>query len=327
MNRDEENAVIPSPAASGLDMLKNRIRRNLRVWRKRLGRQQISCYRLYDADLHEYNAAVDFYEGRWLVVSEYAPPKTIEAETAKRRLDELLDALAEVLAIDAANIVLKRRAQQKGKNQYQRLQSSGERQVIGESGLSFYVNFRDYLDSGIFLDHRLIRQMIRDQARDKDFLNLFAYTGTASVYAAAGGARSTTTLDASNTYLAWARDNMALNDFIGPQHRFVRDNCLNWLHFCRQSYDLIFLDPPTFSNSKTYGSVFDVQADHPGLIRSVMKLLRDGGRLVFSNNLRSFRIDEALGSEFSVKDISRSTIPFDFERNAKIHHCFLIEHR
>ncbi len=307
-------------------MFKNRIRRNLRVWRRRRQRQGVDCYRLYDADLHEYNAAVDFYENKYLVVSEYAPPRTIEPETAERRLREMLSALSELLDVDAQNIYLKQRSRKKGKSQYNRLESSKERHVIREGGLSFYVNFRDYLDSGIFLDHRLTRQIIREKAEGADFLNLFAYTGTASVYAAAGGARSTTTVDASNSYLDWARDNMKLNGFDGPVHRFVRDNCLHWISFCRRGFDLIFLDPPTFSNSKTYGTAFRVQEDHPALIRSVMNLLNPGGLLIFSNNLHSFRMDESVIIDFRVRDITRQTIPFDFERNPRIHHCFLIEH-
>lgn len=325
---NEEETVLSAPSAvSGIEMFKNRIRRNLRVWRRRRLKQGVSCYRLYDADLHEYNAAVDLYEEKDLVVSEYAPPKTIEPEKAQRRLQEMLGALSELLEIDSNHIFLKQRARQKGNNQYQRLEISGERQVVREGGLSFYVNFRDYLDSGIFLDHRLTRQMIRERARGIDFLNLFAYTGTATVYAAAGGAASTTTVDASNGYLDWARDNMKLNGFEGPAHRFVRDNCLNWIRFCRRGFDLIFLDPPTFSNSKTYGTAFKVLEDHAALIRSVMKLLNPGGLLIFSNNLNSFKMDDSLTADFRVQNITRRTIPFDFERNPRIHHCFLIEHK
>jgi len=327
MTDENSSVVLPTEASvSGIEMFKNRIRRNLRVWRKRLVKQDISCYRLYDADLHEYNAAIDFYEGMWLVVSEYAAPKTIEPQKAEQRLREMLLALSELLDIEAEYIFLKQRTRQKGRNQYEPMGRSGEKRLIREGGLSFYVNFLDYLDTGIFLDHRLIRQMIREESKGKDFLNLFAYTGTASVYAAAGGARSTTSLDASNTYLDWAAKNMKQNGFDGPEHRYLRDNCLNWVNFCRQSYDLIFLDPPSFSNSKTYGTAFGVQEDHASLIRSVMKRLRPGGRLIFSNNLRTFKLEPSLSAEFMVKDISLRTIPFDFERNARIHHCFIVEH-
>jgi 23S rRNA (guanine2445-N2)-methyltransferase / 23S rRNA (guanine2069-N7)-methyltransferase len=316
-----------TPAVSGIDMFKNRIRRNLRVWRKRLAKQNITCYRLYDADLHEYNAAIDFYEGQWLVVSEYAPPKTIEPEKAEQRLRDMLLALTELLGIEAEYIFLKQRAQQKGTAQYERMDYTRQMQLVRENGLMFYVNFLDFLDTGIFLDHRLTRQLIREWAQGKDFLNLFAYTGTASVYAAAGGAKATTTLDASNTYLEWAQKNMAQNGFPGPEHRYIRDNCLNWLQFSRQSYDLIFLDPPTFSNSKTYGTAFSVLTDHAGLIRSCMKLLRPDGKLIFSNNFRSFILDEEIETAYKVKNITKQTIPFDFERNPKIHHCFIIEHK
>lgn len=323
---DQEAEGTETTIVSGIDMFKNRIRRNLRVWKKRIARQKVTCYRLYDADLHEYNAAIDFYEDQWLVVSEYAPPKTIEPEKAEKRLREMLLALTELLGIEAEYIFLKQRAQQKGKAQYNRLASTREMQLIRENGLQFYVNFFDYLDTGIFLDHRLTRQMIRESAQGKDFLNLFAYTGTASVYAAAGGARSTTTLDASNTYLEWARKNMEINGFSRSEHRYIRDNCLNWLKFSRQSYDLIFLDPPTFSNSKTYGTAFSVLTDHAGLIRSCMKLLRPEGKLIFSNNFRSFIMDEEIEAVFKVRNITKQTIPFDFERNPRIHHCFTIEH-
>lgn len=326
MNSDNStDPVVNIAAVSGIEMFKNRIRRNQRVWRKRIKKQGVSCYRLYDADLHEYNASVDFYEGRFLVVSEYAPPKTVDPDKAKRRLSEMLTALGDLLEIGPEHIFLKQRARQKGRNQYEPLGRSGEKQVVYEGGLSFYLNFVDYLDTGIFLDHRMIRQRIREEAEGKDFLNLFAYTGTATVYAAAGKARSTTTLDASNTYLEWAKDNMKLNGLEGPTHRFVKDNCLNWVKFCRQSYDLIFLDPPSFSNSKTYATAFAVQEDHASLIRSVMKRLRPGGRLYFSNNLKTFKLDPSLESDFQVKNITRQTIPFDFERNPKVHHCFIIE--
>ena len=200
---------------------------------------------------------------------------------------------------------------------------------MGEGGLRFWVNFRDYLDTGLFLDHRLIRGMLRDWAKDGDFLNLFCYTGSATVYAAAGGARSSASVDLSNTYLDWAHANLALNGLAGPAHRLHRADCLEWLDAQAAEgprYDLVFLDPPTFSNSKRMQGVLDVQRDHVGMIRRSMSLLRRPGRLVFSTNYTRFKLDAAALAEFQVEDISAATIPKDFARNARIHRCFVVRH-
>jgi 23S rRNA (guanine2445-N2)-methyltransferase / 23S rRNA (guanine2069-N7)-methyltransferase len=199
--------------------------------------------------------------------------------------------------------------------------------VVGEGGLKFWVNFRDYLDTGLFLDHRIVRGMLRTWAKDADFLNLFCYTGSASVYAAAGGARSTTGIDLSNTYLEWARENLTLNGFGADEHQLYRADCLEWLESQEalgRRFDLIFLDPPTFSNSKRMEGVLDVQRDHVGMIRRSLKLLRPAGRLVFSTNYSRFKLDSAALPELAIEDISAATIPKDFERHARIHRCFIV---
>jgi 23S rRNA (guanine2445-N2)-methyltransferase / 23S rRNA (guanine2069-N7)-methyltransferase len=191
--------------------------------------------------------------------------------------------------------------------------------------LKFWVNFRDYLDTGLFLDHRLVRGMLRDWAHGADFLNLFCYTGSATVYAAAGGARSTVSVDLSNTYLDWARDNLLLNGFSSAGHELHRADCLTWLEEQQPAgarFDLVFLDPPTFSNSKRMEGVLDVQRDHVGMIRRSMRLLRPAGRLLFSTNYTRFKLDAAALADLSVEDITAASIPKDFERHARIHRCF-----
>jgi 23S rRNA (guanine2445-N2)-methyltransferase / 23S rRNA (guanine2069-N7)-methyltransferase len=199
--------------------------------------------------------------------------------------------------------------------------------VVREGGLKFWVNFRDYLDTGLFLDHRITRRLLREWSRALDFLNLFCYTGTATVYAAAGEARSTTSVDLSNTYLEWAGENMRLNGFAGGAHEWVRADCREWLDsqaVWGPRFDLIFLDPPTFSNSKRMDGVLDVQRDHVGMIRRSMKLLRPAGRLLFSTNYTRFKLDADALADLAVEDISARTIPKDFGRHADIHRCFVI---
>jgi 23S rRNA (guanine2445-N2)-methyltransferase / 23S rRNA (guanine2069-N7)-methyltransferase len=278
---------------------------------------------VYDADLPEYAVAVDLYDG-WAHVQEYAPPTTVDPVKARRRLREVMAVVPEVLGIPPMHAVLKVRRPQRGTDQYQKLQDQGRFLEVEEGGLRFLVNLTDYLDTGLFLDHRLTRRLIRELAPGRRFLNLFAYTGTATVYAAAGGAASTTTVDLSTTYLDWARRNLDLNGFTGPEHGFVRVDCLEWLEGGGNAYDLIFLDPPTFSNSKSMDGTLDVQRDHAGLIRAAMRRLAPAGVLIFSTNFRRFRLDQAVAEEFQVTDITRQTIPPDFARNPRIHSCFRI---
>jgi 23S rRNA (guanine2445-N2)-methyltransferase / 23S rRNA (guanine2069-N7)-methyltransferase len=277
----------------------------------------------------EYAFAIDVYgrDARHLFVQEYAPPKSVDQESARQRRREVLAVLPEVLAVPPAYVHSRVRRPQKGAEQYEKRALSAERHVVQEGGLKFWVNFRDYLDTGLFLDHRIVRGMLREWAREADFLNLFCYTGTATVYAAAGGARSSVSVDLSNTYLDWAHENLLLNGFGGEEHELHRADCLQWLEGQETwgpRFDLIFLDPPTFSNSKRMEGVLDVQRDHVGMIRRSLKLLRPAGRLVFSTNYTRFKLDSETLGDLSVEDISARTIPRDFERHARIHHCFVV---
>ncbi len=325
--------ATPTPGAgyclAGTEIFVNRLRRNLRHVGKWARRQAITCYRVYDADLPDYAIAIDLYE-RWAHVQEYAAPASIDLAKADVRLRDAVAAIPVVLGIAPDHVAVKVRRQQKRAAQYTRHAQSGRFQVVHEGGLQFWVNLWDYLDTGLFLDHRPTRGMIREIATDRRFLNLFAYTGAASVYAAAGGAAATTTVDMSAVYLDWARRNMALNGFHeGERHRFVTADCLAWLETPRRNrFDLIFLDPPTFSNSKRMGArTFDVQRDHVWLIRAAAKLLSPDGVLLFSNNFRHFTMDRASLPGLDIQDISRASIPPDFERNSRIHTCWRITAR
>ncbi len=310
-------------------MFANRLRKNWRQLGKWARREGVTCYRLYDADMPEYALAVDLYEG-WAHVQEYAPPGTVDTARAEGRLSEAMAVIPQVLGIPGGNVVLKVRRRQKGPAQYERQGTRGEFIAVGEGGLRFLVNLTDYLDTGLFLDHRLTRAMVGDLSAGRRFLNLFAYTGAVSVYAAAGGAAATTSVDMSRVYLEWARRNMALNGFAeGPAHRFVQADCLRWLEIPRpERYDLIFLDPPTFSTSKRMGArTFDVQCDHVRLIEATAGLLARGGLLLFSNNFRQFRMDREALPDLLIEDISAGTIPHDFARNPRIHTCWRINRR
>ncbi|MBN2658836.1 MAG: bifunctional 23S rRNA (guanine(2069)-N(7))-methyltransferase RlmK/23S rRNA (guanine(2445)-N(2))-methyltransferase RlmL [Spirochaetales bacterium] len=297
-------------------------KKHLAKWAKREG---ISCYRIYDADLPDYNVAIDLYEDKWALVQEYAPPGEIEQEKADGRIREIMTVLPEVLNLQRSDIFLKTRRKQKGKAQYSRVALTGKREVVHEWGSRFWVNFTDYLDTGIFLDHRIVRSMIRDMSRGKKFLNLFCYTGTATVHAAAGGAKSTVSVDASKTYTDWARDNMALNGFGDRKHKYVKDDCFDFLKNSKDRFDLIFLDPPTFSNSKSSRSTFDIQRDHVSLIKLAAARLERGGILIFSNNFRKFKLDEKALDKFTMEEISEKTISEDFQRNSRIHRSWKIQ--
>ena len=326
----------PAPATAeqlspGATMFRNRLRRNLRTLGRWAKREDIACYRLYDADLPEYAVAVDVYQGErlWVHVQEYEAPKSVDAAKARARLREALAVIPMVLEIPVEQVFFKVRQRQKGSAQYEKLDQTGRFYEVTENGCRFWVNFTDYLDTGLFLDHRITRAMVGRLARGARFLNLFAYTGTATVYAALGGAKTTTTVDMSATYQAWARRNLDLNGIHGDRHRLVQADCLNWLaEQARQQYsprfDLIFLDPPTFSRSKRMADSFDVQRDHVALIESACGLLAPGGVLLFSNNFRKFRLDVDRLRHYELEDISVATIPRDFVRNPKIHHCWKI---
>ncbi len=305
----------------------NRLRKNMKKLEKWARQEGIACYRLYDADLPEYNVAVDRYS-EWVVVQEYAPPKTIDAAKARQRLFDVIGATLSVLELPANRLVLKTRERQKGKNQYQKLGEKGDFFEVQEYNARLLVNLTDYLDTGLFLDHRIARHMLGKMSKDKDFLNLFSYTGSASVHAGLGGARSTTTVDMSRTYLEWAERNLRLNGLTGRQHRLMQADCLSWLRESDETFDLIFIDPPTFSNSKRMEEDFDVQRDHIMLMRNLKRLLRAGGTVMFSNNKRGFKMDlEGLASlGLKAQDITQKTLSQDFARNRQIHNCWLITH-
>jgi len=314
--------------SEGAQMFANRLGKNIKNLKRWLIREHIQCYRLYDADMPEYALAIDVYEGdmRWVHVQEYQAPKSVDPEKARQRLNEALSVIQEILNITTKQLFLKTRLQQKGPAQYEKLASKKSFHKVVENGCQFLVNFEDYLDTGLFLDHRLTRSHLGELAKAKRFLNLFAYTGTATVYAARGGAAATTTVDMSKTYLEWAQKNMSLNGYSSDQHQFIQANCIQWVkeNTKQDRYDLIFLDPPSFSSSKRMESTFDVQRDHASLIHNTAKLLTTNGLLIFSNNLRHFKMDANITEEFEVKNISKATIPKDFERNPRIHNCWEI---
>jgi 23S rRNA (guanine2445-N2)-methyltransferase / 23S rRNA (guanine2069-N7)-methyltransferase len=323
--------LAPEERGEGAVMLANRLTKNLKALRKWRAQEQVHCFRLYDADLPEYAVAVDVYEGeqRWVVVQEYAAPASIDPRDARRRLREALSVIPEVLAVPESQVYFKVRRQQKGGSQYERLAETGRFHEVAEGGHRFLVNFEDYLDTGLFLDHRDTRRLVGELAVGKRFLNLFAYTGTASVYAARNGAATTTTLDLSRTYLDWARRNMELNQIRGLGHELIHADCLDWVRQVdgRRRFDLIFLDPPTFSASKRMDETLDIQRDHVTLLRATARLLEPDGLLIFSNNLRRFRMDREALPELDIIDISPETLPRDFARNPRIHQCWRIRAR
>jgi 23S rRNA (guanine2445-N2)-methyltransferase / 23S rRNA (guanine2069-N7)-methyltransferase len=282
----------------------------------------------------EYSFAIDHYgDGageRWVVVQEYAAPKTIDPKAVRQRRNEALAVIPHVLEIAAERMRVRERRQQKEGAQYEKVGEEREFEIVREAPYRFAVNFSDYLDTGLFLDHRLTRRHIGELARGKRFLNLFAYTGTATVYAAGGGAASSTTVDMSRTYIEWAKRNLALNDLAKPEHGFVQADCLTWLAEQAEKprrWDLMFIDPPTHSRSKRMEEDFDVQRDHVALLKLAARLLAPEGVIVFSNNYTRFKLDAQALGEFEIQDISRPTIPFDFQRNQRIHTCFVLRRR
>lgn len=306
----------------------NRLQKNRKKVEKWAKQEGLECYRLYDADLPDYNVAIDSYKD-FVVIQEYAPPKSVPEDKARRRLLDLVRVTMPVLGVSVNNVILKTREKQKGTRQYQKLSEAKRFLKVNEYGVELEVNLEDYLDTGLFLDSRLIRKMLGQKAKGKDFLNLFAYTGSATVHVAVGGAKSTTTIDMSKTYLEWAERNMILNGKSGREHQYVHSDCVKWLAFSKEQYDLIFIDPPTFSNSKRMSETFDVQRDHVKLFTDLKRILRPAGEIVFSNNKRNFKMDlEALSAlGLSAQNITGRTIPLDFERNKQIHNCWLISHK
>ena len=309
--------------------LVNRVRKNRRQLGKWLRRNDIDCYRVYDADIPEYALAVDVYgtdDGDWLHVQEYEPPATVDARQAQSRLRGALTALPEALDVPHERMVFKVRRRQRGREQYERHAEQGRFLTVREGHCRLLVNLTDHLDTGLFLDHRTVRLWLAENAAGRSMLNLFSYTGAATIHAAVGGARSTTSVDLSRTYLDWFKRNLALNGLDDGPHRAIRADVAEWLAQCRERFDLIFLDPPSFSNSKKMDSALDIQRDHGGLIRNAMRCLAADGVLVFSTNLRKFRLDDDLADEYRIEDRTAWSIPNDFERNRKIHQCWFIRH-
>ncbi|XOF34814.1 MAG: bifunctional 23S rRNA (guanine(2069)-N(7))-methyltransferase RlmK/23S rRNA (guanine(2445)-N(2))-methyltransferase RlmL [Candidatus Electrothrix sp. YB6] len=304
----------------------NRVRKNCRTlfpWAKQ---NNITCFRIYDADIPEYNLAIDLYE-QWVHVQEYAPPATVAPERAEERFSQALQVLRHLLKVPHSDLFVKKRQRQRGKDQYQKRTGTGRLHEVREGSCRFLVNFTDYLDTGLFLDHRKTRAMLAELAEGRTFLNLFAYTGSATVYAAKGGAVSTMTVDLSEKYLTRAQANLSLNGYGGPLHRFSEADCLQWLKTCRERYGVIFVDPPTFANARHKGMLFDVQENHGELLRLAMRCLAREGILIFSTNSRKFRLDSVLEEEFEIREITDRTLPRDFqERGNKIHRCWQFRH-
>lgn len=324
-----DHAARQRPLSDNAQMFQNRLVKNSRKLQPWLKRSGVTCYRLYDSDIPEYAVAVDIY-GDAIHVQEYAPPATVDEQAAKRRLGEVREALLAMYPASRDKLFFKERRRQKGESQYQRQGAwhrSAKPFIVNEGEARLEINLGDYLDSGLFLDHRPIREWIGQHAQGKRFLNLFCYTAVATVHAALGGAKSSLSIDMSNTYLDWASRNLVLNKISKLDHQLLRADCLEWLARREGRFDLIFLDPPTFSNSKKMEAVLDIQRDHGAMIRDAMAILEPGGTLVFSNNFRRFKMDEAIAEDFAVENITASTIPPDFERNGRIHNCWLVRHK
>lgn len=306
-------------------MFRNRLEKVFRHRGRQARRQGITCYRLYDHDLPEFPFCIEFY-GDQLYVAEYRRQHGMDEAAYQAWQEGSLQVMQEVLEVHPDRIFLKLRQRKPGRmGQYQKLEEEKKEWEVAENGLRFWVNLSDYLDTGLFLDHRITRQLVREQSAGKKVLNLFAYTGSFSVYAAAGGAAEVVTVDLSNTYLEWARRNMDLNGFHDEaRYQFVQADVLQFLRMLGAgSFDLIILDPPSFSNSKRMEDILDVQRDHVMLINQCLAGLSPGGQLYFSTNLRDFRLDQPALDPCRIKDITRATTPFDFEGSFS-RWCYLI---
>lgn len=310
----------------------NRLQKNLGKLRKQAKKEEVSNLRIYDADLPNFKVAVDLY-GNFAHVQEYAPPKTIPPETAKKRFNLALQGIREVLGIQREQVFIKTRAKQSGKDQYSKQakdNKQGKLHVVKEDTAYLYVNFTDYLDTGLFIDHRNMRALVKQASRGKRVLNLFAYTCTASVHAALAGAKQVTSVDLSANYLDWGKQNFALNgiDITDTEkYQFIAHDIFTWIKENTEQFDTMFIDPPTFSNSKKFQGTFDVQRDHPALINRAMNRLATDGVLYFSNNFTKFEMEENLKNRYQIKEITHQTIGFDFNIKKPIHKSFEIRHK
>jgi 23S rRNA (guanine2445-N2)-methyltransferase / 23S rRNA (guanine2069-N7)-methyltransferase len=328
--REQSSAASSADGAAllsnGAQMFANRLQKNRKRLQKWIEKSGVKCYRLYDADMPEYAVAIDWYDGD-VHVAEYVAPTSIDVDAAQQRLRDVMAAVPVALQIAPSRVTLKQRLRQRGSEQYQKIDQRGKFREVREGDARLFINLTDYLDTGLFLDHRPVRLKIAELAHGKRFLNLFCYTATASIHAALGGATSTTSVDLSHTYLEWAKRNFALNGLSEARNHLVQTDCLKWLRECRQRFDLILLDPPTFSNSKRTDDTLDIQRDHIDLINDAMEVLSSDGLLIFSNNKRKFQLDPQVVERYEVEDQTRWSLDPDFERSTHIHQCWFIKHR
>ncbi|QCI21082.1 bifunctional 23S rRNA (guanine(2069)-N(7))-methyltransferase RlmK/23S rRNA (guanine(2445)-N(2))-methyltransferase RlmL [Buchnera aphidicola (Hyperomyzus lactucae)] len=306
---------------------KDRLKKNVKKLKKWTNLEQIECFRVYNADLPNYNIIVDVYN-KWIVIQEYKAPKLINYKKAFKRLCHAIYHTKEILAISINNIILKIRHKNKNKTQYNKLFNSDSFFIIKEYHAKFLVNIIDYLDTGLFSDKRMIRKLLGEMSKGKDFLNLFSYTGTASVYAGLGGANSTTSVDMSNTYIKWSMQNMSINHLTSSKHNFIQSDCLNWIKETKQQFDLIFINPPTFSNSKKMRQSFDLKRDYLDIMIYLKKILRDNGSIIFSSSTRNFKIniDYLRKMQLNSKNITKKTQSKDYLKDSNIYHSWLITH-
>ena len=340
----EKEAASVTPAVSVISdeialPLRNRLTKNARHLQRWARRNDISCYRIYDADLPEFAFALDRYQSEiapeveWYHLQEYQAPATIDADTAEYRIGVATEVVRELFSIPDDRLFCKTRSRQRGPSQYQKQGSRNEFYQVREGEASLLINLSDYLDSGLFLDHRITRELVYQRSAGKTVLNLFCYTGAVGVQAGLGGASSILNVDLSATYLKWARENHLLNGLDDEtRYQFLRADIVELLNkperfALRQAYDLIFFDPPSFSNSSKMQQTLDIQRDHEDLIKQAMNLLARDGLLLFSTNRRGFKLADATRQSYVTLDITHSTIAEDFKRNPKIHRCWEIRHR
>ena len=316
--------AAPATAARPPSHFANRLRKNAKRMAKWARREGVSCYRIYDRDMPEYNVGVDRYEDQ-VVVSEYAAPRTVDPARALERLELVLEEVSLILEVPPEAIHVRQRRRQRGTDQYHRMNVEGVVRTVQEGALRFEVNLSDYLDTGLFLDHRLLRARVAELAKGKAFLNLFAYTGTATVYAAAAGAALTLSVDLSNTYLDWTRRNLAANGFEGDRHRLLRADVRRFIEHEVPRWDLVLLSPPTFSSSKGMEGTLDIQRDHVALIEATRGALRPGGQILFSCPARRFKLDEDALAPLAPREITDETLPYDFARHPNTHRTWIIE--
>jgi len=336
---------VPIGTVPGLDQFADRLRKNLKQlngWARSSG---ITNYRVYDADLPDYAIAVDLFgtdaeSGPFICVQEYRAPAHIDPIRAQQRLDGAVEIIEQLLHCAAENLSIKRRVRQRAESQYQRLQKRNQMDEVSEFGCRVLINLHDYLDVGLFLDHRKVRQWIGKSCGGKRFLNLYCYTGVASIHAALGGAAHSVSVDLSQKYLEWAAANFRLNGIDRQQHELVHADCDRWLTEYTESrsanitnagepnfeFDMIFLDPPTFSNSTSMDRDWDVQRDHQSMIDRCMAILNPGGMLVFSNNFKRFKLAQKIMEDYRVENRTRWSLQRDFSRSPRIHQCWFIQH-